>query len=232
MKIFKYQVWHFLILLILLVAVYFYIKMDTMILKGELFGISTLIWFFLAILSPIIHQIYVVVGWRLELHNNSISKLFGNNGFKLFKWGFGILIFSRLLTIVLLAISNSYTLEANTIFLYTLAGILFIPSVYLFYSVKKYFGMDRAFGLDHFKPEEVKKEPFVKKGIFKYTSNGMYIYGFLFLWIPGLIFQSKAALLVALFNHLYIWVHYYFTELPDIKLIYRKDKKTNAQHGV
>lgn len=85
--------------------------------------------------------------------------------------------------------------------------------------------MNRAFGLDHFKPEEVKKEPFVKKGIFKYTSNGMYIYGFLFLWIPGLKLQPKGALLVALFNHLYIWVHYYFTELPDMKLIYQDDKK-------
>lgn len=80
--------------------------------------------------------------------------------------------------------------------------------------------MDRAFGIDHFQPKESKKESFVKKGIFKYTSNGMYIYGFLMLWIPGLLLLSKAAILVALFNHIYIWVHYYFTELPDIKIIY------------
>jgi len=26
---------------------------------------------------------------------------------------------------------------------------------------------------------------------------------------------------VALFSHLYIWVHYYFTERPDMKIIYR-----------
>lgn len=89
--------------------------------------------------------------------------------------------------------------------------------------------MNRAFGLDHFKPEEFKNKSFVKKGIFKYTSNGMYIYGFLILYTPGLILLSKAALLAALFNHLYIWVHYYFTELPDIKLIYQQDKKTNSQ---
>jgi len=48
----------------------------------------------------------------------------------------------------------------------------------------------------------------------------MYIFGFFILWIPGLLLLSKAALLVALFNHIYIWVHYYFTELPDIKVIY------------
>ena len=82
--------------------------------------------------------------------------------------------------------------------------------------------MDRAFGIDHFEPEKYKHTSMVKKGIFKYTSNGMYIYGFLILWIPGFLFLSKAALLVALFQHIYIWVHYCFTELPDMKFIYKK----------
>ena len=232
MKIFKYQVWHFLILLILLIGVYFCISMDNTLLNGELLGISSSIWLLLAILSPIVHQVYVVVCWRLELHYDSFSKTFGTYGFKVFKLGFGILIFSRLLTILFLAISNSYTLKINIYLACTLALILMIPSVYLFYSVKKYFGIDRAFGLDHFKPEEFKNKSFVKKGIFRYTSNGMYIYGFLILYIPGLILLSKAALLAALFNHLYIWVHYYFTELPDIKLIYQQDKKTNSQQRV
>lgn len=232
MKIFKYQAWHFLSLLILLTGIFYFVRLDTEILKGRVFGISTSIWFLLAILSPIIHQVYVVVCWRLELYYGSISNIFGSNGFKLFKLGFGILILSRLLTIFILAISNAYTFETNTFFVFILSGILFIPSSFLFYSVKKYFGVNRAFGLDHFKPEEVKKEPFIKKGIFKYTSNGMYIYGFLILWIPGLIFKSNAALLVALFNHIYIWAHYYFTELPDIKFIYQEDKKINAKQGV
>jgi hypothetical protein len=35
-----------------------------------------------------------------------------------------------------------------------------------------------------------------------------------------LLLLSQAALLAALFNHLYIWVHYYSTELPDIRHIY------------
>ena len=142
-------------------------------------------------------------------------------GFKLYKVGFTVLILSRLITISLLAVSGSNTLDLNSIYGYLMAGIIAIPAIYLFYSVKKYFGFDKAFGLDHFKPEEMKNEPFVREGIFKYTSNGMYIYGFLLLWIPGLLLLSKAALLAALFNHLYIWVHYFFTELPDIKVIYR-----------
>jgi len=220
MKLLKYQQWHFLLLLLLLVGMYFYVNADTSILRGESMGINTTTWFYLAILCPIIHQIYVLVCWRLELFYNSISKTFGVLGFKLFKIGFAILFVSRLLTIIMVALSSTNTLNINKTLAYLLAFILFIPSVYLFYSVKKYFGSDRAFGIDHFHPEEAKNEPFVRKGIFKYTSNGMYIYGFLILWIPGLLFLSKAALLAALFNHIYIWIHYYFTELPDIKIIY------------
>jgi hypothetical protein len=112
------------------------------------------------------------------------------------------------------------TLEINHVFIYVIAGVILIPAVYLFYSVKQYFGFNRAFGIDHFHPEVFKNMPFVKKEIFKYTSDGMYIYGFLILWIPGLLLMSKAAILAALFSHIYIWVHYYFTELPDIKTIY------------
>ena len=222
MKIFKYQQWHIFILVALLYALYFSIETAATILNGSLWGISTFNWFIFAILSPIFHQFYVLICWRSELHYKSISKLLGKNGFKLYKIGFSIFILSRLVTIVLLAVSSAKTINITPAFSYVLSGILIIPVIYLFYSVAKYFGMDRAFGLDHFNPEEVKKESFVNKGIFKYTSNGMYLFGFLILWIPGLLLQSKAALIIALFNHIYIWVHYYFTEQPDIKIIYKK----------
>ena len=62
----------------------------------------------------------------------------------------------------------------------------------------------------------------MKKGIFRYTDNGMYIYGLMILYLPGLLLLSKAAMVVALFNHIYIWVHYYCTERPDMKVIYGK----------
>lgn len=222
MKLFKYQLWHLLSLLALLACICFFVKVDTTLLRGALWGVNTSVWLFLAVLSPIVHQVYVLLCWRLELFYNRISNVFGANGFKLYKLGFAILIISRLVTIVLLAISSAGNLEVNAVFAYSIAGFLFLPAAYLFYSVKKYFGMDRAFGIDHFQPEEMKNTSFVKKGIFKYTSNGMYVYGFLLLYIPGLLFLSKEALVVALFNHIYIWVHYYFTELPDIKVIYKR----------
>jgi len=224
MKIFKHQQWHALSLAVLLFIIYFLVKSDSTFLAGELFGISTWYWFLFALSSPILHQIYVLIGWRAELFYKSFSNRFGENGFKLFKIGFALLILSRPVTLILLAYSNADTLSINTTLSYILSVILFIPSAYLFYSVRKYFGMDRAFGIDHFEPDLFKNTPMVNQGIFKYTSNGMYVFGLLFLWIPGILLQSKAALLLGVFNHVYIWVHYYFTEEPNMKVIYSAEK--------
>ena len=220
MKVLQQQHWHLLSLMILLGGIGLCVTWDSDFLRGELGGVSTAIWLVIAILTPILHQIYVLVCWRLELFYNRISAALGTDGFKLYKAGFAILFVLRLLTIIILAISNSNSLNLNTVLAYLLAGILFIPSVYLFYSVKKYFGMDRAFGIDHFDPDRLKEVPFVRKGMFKYSSNAMYTFGFLILWVPGLLLLSKAAILAGLFNHVYIWVHYFFTEAPDMKVIY------------
>ena len=228
MRIFKHQLWHILFLLVLLFSLYLPIKEDSTFLQGDLWGISTLNWYILAILSPIVHQIYVLICWRSELYYKSISKKFGDNGFKLYKIGFVILILSRLILIILLAISSAKTINIHPIFSYVLSAILMVPVIYLFYSVLKYFDVDRAFGSDHFNTEEAKKQPFVNQGIFKYTSNGMYIFGLLILWLPGILLQSKAALFVAFFNHAYIWVHYYTTELPDMKFIYKEKIKEKS----
>jgi Phospholipid methyltransferase len=222
MKIYKQQLWHFLFLIALLIPLFYLFKTDASFTEGSLWGITTLEWSIFAIISPIIHQIYVLVCWRSELYYKSISKSLGKRGFKLYKIGFTILIITRPVIIVLLAISSAYTMTINATFSYVLSAILLIPAVYLGYSVAKYFDIDKAFGIDHFYPEKAKDTPFVKKGIFKYTSNGMYLYGFLIIYIPAILLQSKAALALALFHHLYIWVHYFFTELPDIKYIYGK----------
>jgi hypothetical protein len=47
-------------------------------------------------------------------------------------------------------------------------------------------------------------------------------------WVIGFAFLSKAVLLAAAFNHLYIWLHFHFTELPDIRHIYGGQSKESA----
>ena len=53
--------------------------------------------------------------------------------------------------------------------------------------------------------------PMVRQGAFRYTSNGVYALAF---W----------AIAVALFQHAYIWVHWYCTEQPDGVVLYGRSQ--------
>ncbi len=218
-KIFEHQIWHLFSLVFLILAVKLYVSSRLVILDGLLWGVSTNLWFWLAMATPIIHQIYVWLVWRFELYLRVFSNKFGTKkAFNIYAVGFSFLFISRLITIIFLAISGKNTLHLNPIIVYVFAALITPLVIYLFYSVKKYFTIDRAYGIDHF--DKNYNEPYVKNGIFKYTDNGMYVSGLMILYLPGLLFLSEAALLVALFNHIYIWVHYYFTERPDMLVIY------------
>jgi hypothetical protein len=214
---FKKQAQHILMLFILLVSVYFLAMAD--LLSGQLWGMSTQTWFWIAVSIPVFHQIIVALLWRAELYHRKMTDWFGTRAFTVFKAVFGILFIGRPITLIILGISNMNTLHLNPALAYILAFIMFVPFAYTMYSVFRYFGIDRAYGIDHF-DVSFRNKPFVKQGMFKYTGNAMYIFGFLILWVIALTFLSRAALLVAAFSHIYIWAHYYFTELPDIKYIY------------
>jgi hypothetical protein len=218
-KIFKHQIWHFISLVILISAIKLYLSSSLKILDGSLWNVSTKSWFWLAIAIPILHQIYVWLVWRFELYQSTFTKRFGvKRSFNIYAVGFSLLFVGRLIAIIILSISNKGTLLLNPVLTYFIAVFITPLVIYLFYSVKKYFTIERAYGIDHFDKNYC--EPYVKRGIFKYTDNGMYIFGLMILYLPGLLLHSEAALLVALFNHVYIWVHYYFTERPDMIEIY------------
>ena len=132
---------------------------------------------------------------------------------------FIVFLLARPIAIIILAISNANSYALNVPLRIIIAVIFIIPVVYLLHSIMKFFGFKRAMGIDHFDPS-YKDLPMVTEGIFKYTSNAMYVFGFLVMWLPGFIWASKAALLSAAFSHLYIWVHYFTVEKPDMKVIY------------
>ena len=187
--------------------------------SGTLWGISTPGWSILAVALAILHQVYVWFCWRTQLHGSWLTRVLGTQGFPAYAVGFTILGISRLSAVFFLAVSNRGTLSVDLTALRILSIIALIPAVYLLYSVMRYFTVRRAFGIDHF-DEAYRSKPFVRKGIFRFTRNGMYTYGLLLLWVPALWCASLAALCIALFYHTYIWVHYYSTELPDMKRIY------------
>jgi hypothetical protein len=228
---FERQFQHYLLLAALLVGVGVAVSQNDSLLAGQFLGISTGTWLAVAFAVPILHQLYVWFVWRAEFHHALISRWFGmEKGFWCYAVGFFIFFLARPISLILVALSNKDSLDLNPLGAVTLAVVLFIPWLYLLYSVHKYFGIDRALSMDHFDPS-YRIRPFVREGIFRYTDNAMYTFAILILWILGLVFFSQAALLVALFNHLYIWVHYYCTELPDIYAIYGKKVKEVAEHA-
>jgi hypothetical protein len=217
-EIFEKQWLHASLLAVLLAGLAVISRFDA-VRSGELWGIGTPAWLWLAAGMAVLHQVYVWFCWRTQLHGALLTRTLGVRGFPLYAAGFSIIGIARVILVFTLAVANRDTLQANPIVLKALALVALVPAVYLFYSVKRYFGFRRAFGIDHF-DESYRSLPFVRKGIFRFTRNGMYVYGFLLLWVPALWFASSAALTVALFNHLYIWVHYFATELPDMRRIY------------
>ena len=223
MKILEKQAWHLsyvivsLLLFILILPTHNY-------LDGIFLGLSTQFWTITAIVIGILHQVYVMICWRFELKYRWVTKKWGPQGFKIYVVGFFILFTGRIISIIFVAIANRQSMDITPIILYILAGIITIPMVYAMYSVVRYFGVYRAAGADHFDPS-YREKPFERRGIYKYTKNGMYIYALLIIWIPGLLFASKTALLLALFNHAYVWVHYFTLELPDMRRIYKNKSK-------
>ncbi|MFO8020805.1 MAG: HepT-like ribonuclease domain-containing protein [Promethearchaeia archaeon] len=48
-------------------------------------------------------------------------------------------------------------------------------------------------------------------------------YALFIVWIPGLPFGSITPLLLTLFNHLYVWVHYFTLEEPDFQMLHKNE---------
>ncbi len=226
--IFRYQIWHLVSVIILILFTRVFIANNYDVINGSLWGISTIIWFWVAITVPILHQVYVWLMWRFELYKNTFTSRYGlAKSFKMYTIVFSILFASRLISIIILALSNQDSLLINPFIAYLLVALISPVVIYLFYSVKKYFTIERAYGIDHF--DKNYSEPYVKEGIFRFTNNGMYVFGLMILYLPGLLLFSKAALLAALFNHIYIWIHYYCTERPDMKIIYGNTNETKTK---
>lgn len=196
-------------------AVLFALVWATWIYLGKPFPLA----FWTAVAFPIAHQVYVWLAWRLELLSGATGDLIGFNGYVAV---FFLLFGGRFVSLFTLAWLDRGTLQLPSLVQISMSAALIAVGGYAGYSVKRYFGMARAAGADHFDPR-YRNMPFVKEGIFRYTSNGMYIYAFLLFWAIAIGFNSSAALLVAAFSHAYIWVHFYATEKPDMEFLYLSD---------
>lgn len=216
--VFQGQGVHFALLLFLIVGLGTVIQ-EKSFLAGELWRWPTDIWFWLAVVIPILHQTYVWLCWRLELHYGALSRVLGRWAFYGYAADFFLFLFFRLAAVCFLAYANQGSVFIDRTVAWGLIAFFGVPMVWVYYSIARYFGFRRAAGMDHFDPT-YRTLPLAEEGIFKYFRNPIYLFGVLILFIPGLLLQSKAALLVAVFQYLYIWVHYFCTEKPDMRFIY------------
>lgn len=217
-RIFEGQLIHILVLLVCLVGVNISMAMPGAV-AGHFISVSTRYWIWLAVVNAIAHQVYVWFFWRIELHAGMLTKWFGPPAFTYFSVGFVIFFILRPILAFCLGWANKGTLPLNEWLSYGATVICFIGASYTMHSIKVHFSFKRAFGIDHF-DENYRKLPFVREGVFRLSPNAMYLFGFLALWIPVFLFQSQAALIAAVFSHVYIWVHYVTTEKPDMDHIY------------
>jgi hypothetical protein len=215
---FNGQLLHLLLLAVLLATVGLLVSFRPLQ-DGQFLGVSTPTWFVVALVVPIIHQIYVWLIWRGELCYGAVSRSLGDRGFLVYQAIFVVLLLARPATLALLAISDHETFEIPIAASIATSVILLLPAIYTLYSVARYFGMSRACGIDHFDPS-YRNSPMVRDGIFRFTANAMYTFAFLLLWAIAVAGASWAAFVVAAFSHAYIWVHYFCTERPDMRLIY------------
>ena len=184
-----------------------------------LLGLSAVTWAKLSILLAVAHQIIVAIVFRLQLHRNWLTDRFGDRDMKIWATVFMPLLIARPITVILVGWADTEPLlYMRTAEILAGAGLVAI-AVWAMHSTLVYFTLPRALGGDHFR-ESFAEMPLVTKGAFAWTANAMYGVVFLGLWGIALLFGSWNALVVALFQHVYIWVHMYCTEKPDMEWIY------------
>ena len=210
---FKHQIWH-----IGGTIVLFFIGVQIVDLDNNtstFLGISALRWFMIAMAIPLIHQVYTWLCWRSELCWKLISNSIGFKGYLIV---FFILIISRFSAVILCFVDYGSLYKPGWL-AWIISIIIFIPGIYTMYSVRKYFGFIRAAGADHF-DLKYKNMPFEKRGIFKWSSNAMYMFGLSIPFAFAISTGSESMFIVSVYSYISIWLHYFCTEKEDFKIIY------------
>jgi protein-S-isoprenylcysteine O-methyltransferase Ste14 len=187
--------------------------------EGSWLGISDVGWFWAAVGLTILHQFYVWVVFRGQLGWGLFTRLFGRYDLTVHSILFSPMLIARPLVVIAAGLANPLTLALPRWVQLAIGLALLVPPLYTGWSVKQYFGFKRAVGGDHFR-RRYREMPLVTEGAFSWTPNAMYTFAFFGLWSIALLLGSHLALVIALFQHAFIWAHHFGTEQPDMELIY------------
>ncbi len=218
-NIFEKQEWHFVLLALLVVSINAILAFFPVYFTGQFWGLHAKTWLWIGVIAAILQQLYVMIIWRTQLETAWITTTLPPLGYIAYYIDYAMMLTARLGAIALAAAANRDVLLIPDQARWITVLAPGIPAAWLVHSIIKYYGFKRLAGADRFETA-YRDLSWTRKGIFRLVPNAIYICGPLGLYIPGILLASPASLLLALFNHIYLWIHYYCTELPDIKRIY------------
>ena len=187
--------------------------------QGRFLGLESFGWAWLSIWAAVLHQVVVAVGFRLQLHRAVLTRTFGPRDFDIWRAIFLPLLLARPVTLLITASLDAGSLGGWRAGEILLGVALLIPALLTLHTVVTRFTVKRAAGGDHFR-ESYLSMPMIREGMFRWSPNSMYSFAFLGLWSIALIAGSWQALVVAFFQHAYIWVNMYTVEAPDMRWLY------------
>ncbi|MBV7408799.1 phosphatidylethanolamine N-methyltransferase family protein [Maritimibacter sp. DP1N21-5] len=216
-QLFEGQAQHLLLLVLLLVAATCLLTEPPE--PPRLLGLTARGWALTSIAVAVVHQAVVAVVFRLQLHHATLSRLFGQNDLAIWTAVFMPFLVLRPVTLFFTGWADPIPITGYRLSEIIIGTALLVPAIWGMHSTLTQFTLRRAVGGDHFR-ESIRALPPVKGGIFDYTDNGMYGVVFLGLWGIALLLGSWNALVVAAFQHAFIWVHFYTVEQPDMRRLY------------
>jgi len=221
-NIFEKQDWHFVLMALLVVSVNAVMDRFPFYFLGESWGLHAGTWLWIGIIAAILHQLYVMLIWRTQLETRWLTVNLPRIGYIAYYIDYTMMLVARLGAIILTATANREILIIPETARWVTVLALVVPCIWLLYSIARHYSFKRLAGADHFEPG-YRDRSWTRKGIFRFVPNAVYVFGPLAFYIPGILMASPASLLLALFNHIYVWIHYYCTELPDLRRIYGPD---------
>lgn len=189
---------------------------------GSWLGVADVTWFWASVGVAVVHQLYTWLAFRGQLGWGVFTRWFGQYDVVVHGAAFMPLLVARPLAVLAVALADPASLALPRWVQLGLGVGLLVPSLYTMWSIRRYFGLKRALGGDHFRLS-YREGPLVDKGAFAWTPNAMYTFAFLGLWAIAFLLGSHAALVAALFQHAFVWAHYLGTEEVDMGVIYGGD---------
>ena len=150
-KILKYQGYHLLGYTVI-GALLLYATLQFPDGHRPMWGLSAREWILFSWILAAVHQSWVLFFWRAELYLGVITAWMGKAGFLVYSIGYIVSGLARLLPVIPISHSTAHTSSIPPSVSVTIIVVTTPLIIWGLYSVAFYFGVFRAFGMDHFDP--------------------------------------------------------------------------------